>query len=195
MSERISILTRLKIIVYLITLFLSFNIAAKAVGSVQPPNAILRGFIENCEDKPQPCWFGIMPGVTTVNEAKLLLSQFSPNELDCTRFWQSEMIVYQIRLCSPTRIGDLDYYFGNIHKLFLDPTFEVTFPSLLFQDGNIQALPRYDVYKYHEYRYSPFDPYFFILVNSVPPAIQIYNWHGFVPKWRYCQLEPIFKLC
>jgi hypothetical protein len=40
------------------------------MGGTQPPNPALRGFVEGCEGKPQPCWYGIMPGVTTAEEAK-----------------------------------------------------------------------------------------------------------------------------
>jgi hypothetical protein len=49
------------------------NLAARALGSTQPPNPILRGFTEDCEGKPQPCWYGIMPSVTTTEAGKKIL--------------------------------------------------------------------------------------------------------------------------
>ncbi len=40
------------------------SLAARILGSTQPPNPALRGFTEGCEDQPQPCWYGVVPGVT-----------------------------------------------------------------------------------------------------------------------------------
>jgi hypothetical protein len=45
-------------------IFLGLSLAARALGTTQPPNPALSGFTEGCEDKPQPCWYGIVPGVT-----------------------------------------------------------------------------------------------------------------------------------
>ena len=44
--------------------------AARILGVVQPPNSTLRGFTQDCDNQPQPCWYGIVPGVTTVPEVK-----------------------------------------------------------------------------------------------------------------------------
>jgi hypothetical protein len=41
---------------------LIFTLTARAIGTTQPTNPALRGFIEGCENKPQPCWYGIVPG-------------------------------------------------------------------------------------------------------------------------------------
>jgi hypothetical protein len=59
----------LKFIPILALIFLIFLLTARAIGTTRPPNPALRGFVEGCEDKPQPCWYGIVPGVTTVEEA------------------------------------------------------------------------------------------------------------------------------
>jgi hypothetical protein len=45
-------------------IFLALFLIARALGMTQPPNPALRGFTEGCKDKPQPCWYGIVPGVT-----------------------------------------------------------------------------------------------------------------------------------
>src|SRR5689334_17247061 len=58
------ILSQFKVTVILIAVLMVVCIEAKAVGALQPPNPALRGFVEGCEDKPQPCWYGIVPGVT-----------------------------------------------------------------------------------------------------------------------------------
>jgi hypothetical protein len=48
-----------------------------ALGSLQPLNPALAGFDIGCEDKPQPCWHGIVPGFTTVEEAQGILENMS----------------------------------------------------------------------------------------------------------------------
>ncbi len=54
----------LKLILIMTLVLTMTSLAARAIGSTQPPNPALRGFTEGCEDKPQPCWYGIVPGVT-----------------------------------------------------------------------------------------------------------------------------------
>jgi hypothetical protein len=48
----------------------SINVVIRALGTFQPPNPALRGFVEGCEGKPQPCWYGIVPGVTDEESAR-----------------------------------------------------------------------------------------------------------------------------
>ncbi|MEO8612104.1 MAG: hypothetical protein ABI690_29675 [Chloroflexota bacterium] len=55
----------LKLIPTFAIVFLALSLAARALGATQPPNPALRGFTKGCEDKPQPCWYGIVPGITT----------------------------------------------------------------------------------------------------------------------------------
>jgi hypothetical protein len=69
------LITQLKASFVLLTLFLAVTIAAKAIGSFQPPNPAMRGFIEGCEDKPQPCWYGIVLNSTTEQEAIPILEK------------------------------------------------------------------------------------------------------------------------
>jgi hypothetical protein len=60
----------LKLIIPIAIVCLTFMLITCAIGTTQPPNPALRGFVEGCEDKPQPCWYGIVPGVTTAEEAR-----------------------------------------------------------------------------------------------------------------------------
>jgi hypothetical protein len=59
--------------VIFILMFTLCGVALSAFGATQPINPALRGFVEGCEGIPQPCWYGIMPGVTTVQEADTTL--------------------------------------------------------------------------------------------------------------------------
>jgi hypothetical protein len=58
-----------------ITLALTAScLAARVLGSTQPLNPVLRGFTEGCEDIPQPCWYGIVLGRITVEEAATIVA-------------------------------------------------------------------------------------------------------------------------
>ena len=60
----------LKFIAPLLLMFVPLAIIARVLGAAQPPNPALRGFVEGCEGKPQPCWYGILPGVTDEESAR-----------------------------------------------------------------------------------------------------------------------------
>lgn len=46
------------------------SLIAGTWGGIQPPNPILRALTQNCDGQPQPCWYGIIPGMTTTSEVK-----------------------------------------------------------------------------------------------------------------------------
>lgn len=75
----------LRVAIPLIIIFIALNITARALGSTQPPNPALRGFSEGCEGKSQPCWYGIVPEVTTLDELEhnITLSKYEllPDEI------------------------------------------------------------------------------------------------------------------
>jgi hypothetical protein len=60
----------LKLSMPLLVLFTVVGLAAPAVGGTQPTHPALWGFTEGCEGKPQPCWYGIVPGVTRMADGK-----------------------------------------------------------------------------------------------------------------------------
>jgi hypothetical protein len=70
----------LKLIIFPLLVFTLSNIAARALGTTQPTNPALAGFTEGCQGKPQPCWYGIVPGVTTTEETQEILSQLGYKE-------------------------------------------------------------------------------------------------------------------
>lgn len=41
---------------------------AVVVGLARPPHPAMASFIEGCAGKPAPCWYGIVPGITTAEE-------------------------------------------------------------------------------------------------------------------------------
>jgi hypothetical protein len=48
----------------------------------------LRGFTEGCEDKPRPCWYGVVPGVTNFDDVPKILMR--------TSVWKPETIKSEI---------------------------------------------------------------------------------------------------
>src|SRR5688500_1794465 len=53
--------------------FLLLPLTATALCNTQPLNPALRGFVEGCEGKPQPCWYGIMPAENNIEEARKII--------------------------------------------------------------------------------------------------------------------------
>lgn len=63
----------LKFIPLVLIAFLVTNAAARTLGTMQPAHAALEGLVEDCQGKAQPCWYGIVPGTTGVQEARHIL--------------------------------------------------------------------------------------------------------------------------
>jgi hypothetical protein len=58
----------LKVAVFLASSLVMVSFAAITFGRQQPSDLLLRGLAEGCRTKPQPCWYGIVPGVSTLDE-------------------------------------------------------------------------------------------------------------------------------
>lgn len=52
-------------------IFLGIRILSHA----PPADLALRGFYMDCEDKPQPCWYGIVLGTTGIEQARYLIAK------------------------------------------------------------------------------------------------------------------------
>ena len=100
-------------------IFLALSLTARALAMTQPPNPALRGFVEGCENKPQPCWYGIVPGVTTAEEATNISFQLGIDELAFQNMvgvrvlcseeissFQGKVNSIRITFCDPLYFGD-----------------------------------------------------------------------------------------
>ena len=88
------ITAQLKTALLLLILLLTVSIAGKAIGSLQPPNPVLRGFTEGCEGKAQPCWYGIVPGITDINEAQDLFNRLGvETELEHRDYLETNILI------------------------------------------------------------------------------------------------------
>jgi hypothetical protein len=59
----------------LVLMLTVFNSLAVMIGQRQPLNPILAGFSTPCENRSMPCWYGIVPGETTVAETQRIVTE------------------------------------------------------------------------------------------------------------------------
>jgi hypothetical protein len=191
---------------------LALSLTAGALGSTQPPNPALQGFVEGCEDKPQPCWYGIVPGITTAEETMHVLEEqgyrrvnqseqsytFSFNNDELFRVdFQVSCDNVQLAKCqsnplswivlftdfSGVTVGDILLTLGEPDSIGINPT---RGPALFYPQLNIGlqdwVFPRHQIEGFELY----------ISLQSVSRAAAwrgFARWHGAVRRWRYCQLE------
>jgi hypothetical protein len=204
------ILARLKISVYLVAILLTGSIAAKSIGSLQPINPALKGFVEGCEDKPQPCWYGIVPGNTMTKEAEIILTDleyiadvaetrtiyvrnedFTPSlvYIDQSRRYPSGIVAgIIIELKERVQFADIMLMFGSPSHLVMG----YGSMAVSFQDELVYA---------HSLKYpatsrpNPFMTVTSVTLSAFSLTPMLETWHGFIPLWRYCQIEPSFPSC
>jgi hypothetical protein len=196
--------TQLKVAVVLITLFLAISMVAKAIGSLQPINPALRGFIEGCEDKPQPCWYGIVPTVTTLEDAirnletanftvlrqddkftGITFLQGTQETTNCSieNFQPATESVLTIRFNCPLRLGEFILFSGV-------PTVMTACGYTLIFDNSIQLLVD-EQYQSTQRALSPFTAIGSTLItlkSNNPPT----KWMGYAPLWKYSRMDTYF---
>jgi hypothetical protein len=177
--------------------------SALALGRTRPDNPVLAGFSTGCTADAGLCWNGIVPGVTTPEEAYRLLREVGVRSglgslpqrarifshyltspglpfLCALEIQVRNRIVVAIGLqyCPEVKlkVGEVAAVLGFPDRMFTRPR------SLTY---GVRA-------EQHYAWWSVFDP-----VGSVHLAApsNMRRWRGFVPPWRYCQLEPGFKGC
>lgn len=202
-----------KLIVGLTGFFLLLSLTARTMGNTQPPNPALRGFTEGCEDKPQPCWYGIVPGVTTMGEAgKQLITQsffrlasytyIPPKELEpcvidlwSASGWETETVQRLTLNCSEITLGDIIFSLEEPQGLILEGYAFRTRYMRLMVFGNTAIQSSYsssksilDKREQFIFLYAPNN-------TSLQETSSIRKWRGFLPVWRYCQLEKDSGAC
>ncbi|MEO8612114.1 MAG: hypothetical protein ABI690_29725 [Chloroflexota bacterium] len=186
--------------------FALLNVLAGLLGAQRPPHPALVGFVP-CMGEARPCWNGIIPGVTSINEMHqimafagpgvalfddltesysvyFILPQPSPVCVAMFQFDQHVVGRIQLQICrtANVRVGDLTTTFGMPQQLVVIPPQDLVYNHLAV---NSKAL-----------NFQPYSPISFMNVLELTQISQpFYKWHGFVPLWRYCQLEPNYPLC
>jgi hypothetical protein len=184
-----------------------------------PANPVMQGFIQPCVDEPHPCWNGIVPGVTSVDNARDRLTTlgYQPGSFnDSLRFYY----FYSRRLqpgCVKVGYGRDSDIVSYLRLYCMDEMSIGLFAS-------VGGVPQVVTYRRSttsgdtEYlAYAPDHPLNGVMlvvglgwrsVNSSIASIDLFapgifrqsaatpgNWHGFIPMWRYCRLEPAYPRC
>jgi hypothetical protein len=183
----------------------TLTFTARVLGRTQSP-PLLGGFGQGCADKPSPCWNGIVPGETDSAEQARLMRQSGYVAGDVNRLvtWYrapppsgpacqrvsfirtqrgGQLIIHEIVLsdCTGLRAGDVMNQFG--HPLILSSSV----PMLFYEQGSLRA------------GFAGRSTSIFAELKnfrlSASSSLQLHAWRGFVPQWRYCQLEAAALEC
>lgn len=191
----------LKLIPIFAVIFLALTLTARALGTTQPPNPALRGFTEGCEDKPQPCWYGIVPGVTNGIEVKNYLVSFNyiqfeedfplvdfydplnpATKCDLRITYLSEkgaVNVIELHNCPGIQLGDTMQIMGSPVSIF---PYEIG--NTLFFAPTLQAVLENESLS----SFSKITDVFLWPKATVFGQLTV-NWAGFIPQSRYCRLQ------
>ena len=187
----------------MIAFLLIANLIAKGIGSLQPPNPALQGFTQGCENKPQPCWYGIEPSsvmsldeiIRNLEKATFVVTQHEDRVTALTSIEGFQRItnctvylnyvgpladVGRITLDCPMMLGDYILMAGT------PETIAACGGLLYFDKGTIKLMPITN-----QTRYWALSPYtsikrmFVSLTEYNPPTI----WIGYAPLWKYAQAD------
>lgn len=180
---------------------------AMGLGTLRPIPPALMGFIEGCEDIPQPCWYGIVPGVTSLDEARMLLFAYGeyPTSQDfyplipntytfasstaCSVTFATDRLNHRVgdlmlSNCQNVLLGDVTAVLGNPEGLGLDPYIGINYGPLfanqkIFVVGDgLWLEERVGAISLSPTSMPTFDP-----------------WRGFISIRRYCVFEPHARAC
>ena len=195
----------LKLIVVVVGAMMGLSVAAASLGSMTPPNTALDGFRTNCEDKPAPCWFGIVPGITTEEEVYELMTVTGARAPSRQDFSQAHFLVFTLPqpwpYCNAIFGFNSEILFRIELSLCREPHIQVGDVTTLWANQKIiMSLPP-DEMVYGEVSMNidgwptPYGRVSFITLFSPYSQFQPYPWYGFVPQDRYCSLVPTFPRC
>ena len=187
----------LKIALLITIVLLTIQLATHSFGSIRSVHPTLRGFTEGCADHPQPCWYGIIPAVTTLESARSQLEHYQ-YPLDCVNLLEAAGIVTQINLrpCDslPTFVlGDAIAQLGAIDGTALIPDdsgIVANVDTVVFRNAYVTANLSYTTWRLHRWQSL------LALTLDAEPITKIdFKWYGVVRTWRLCQLEPNHLVC
>jgi hypothetical protein len=183
-------------------------VVAGTIGAAQAPNPATAGFWKGCEDRPQPCWYGIVPGVTSGLDAFRLLEDagFQRTSLTPARYGDETHVykssandglcqtilqynpnnrhIQRIQLiCTQIRLGDMIAARGAPTGIQRTSGYA---PRVLFS-GNVSAIETaaIDITSLFS-RLGSLD---LRAASSSDAASPTFGWHGVAPFWRYCALQ------
>jgi len=183
------------------------NTVAFLIGTTRPPSPALIGFTAGCAGQPQACWYGIVPGITRLEDAWRLLSTYDllvtrrdsvdrvtlevTSDIGCAALLGgSVQLTRNLRLdsipidsCNDLRLGDLWGQIGLPDRVSSCDGSQAR--ALQFGDEVSVILKETSPARRG---LSPFDRVERILMVRRAGMAFALHWHGFAPAWRYQQL-------
>jgi len=157
--------------------------------------------MEGCEGKPQPCWYGIVPGVTMVAKTQQILVGlgYTPSRrssygiitydvMDHSIACKLQVIYYdstgpiqslEFRECSGVRFGDMSRMFGKIDWILPD----LNRNTLIYEFGGDIDLDGGGLFAH-----SPVS-HFSLWSNEGLYYHSPVHWKGFMRQARYCRQQ------
>jgi hypothetical protein len=202
-------LVTLRLLAYLSAFFIltltGLNLVAGFIGAQQPARQALDGFRVECVE--QPCWYGIIPAVTRLQEAADLLSRHGWSvtrrdlldyvRLEADNAWGCTLLTggsigltrnpilesIPVANCDDLRLGDLMRQLGMPDRISSCDNLFNPVPQF---DGQI-SVNLIDA-KLSRNWLSPFDRVERIFITQGTAFPIALRWRGFAPLWRYQQL-------
>ena len=207
-----------KLILPIALIFLALTLTARALGTTQPPNPALRGFTEGCEDKPQPCWYGIIAGKDTMlfeEASKLLEAEGFQANTNRGKVEQTDFTLEFANYFAPSSTSGCNVHLearsqqNYFIRLTLFDCKGISIADMLDLYGlphNIQLRENESGKLYFNRstitaQFSAnFSPLSYISNISFYPldltgGYPYCSWHGYLPYWLYYNLDPDSTLC
>jgi hypothetical protein len=196
---------QIKLIGFLLVVLGVLNVTAHMLGRVQPPKAALMGFMTGCEDKTQPCWYGIVPGVTGVQEVLQIMAGTGEPDVARSIFSRDYTLLFTLPDSSVYCRLSLDFVADIVNQGQITPCPSVTVyigdvAGALENAGQFVSLPPnklvYGGFSVNVVGWpEPFTPIHYMRLLSPDTPIQHFPWFGFMMRGRYCQLVPSYPVC
>jgi hypothetical protein len=208
-----------RLVLALVAAFAVINAVVVVLARARPTSTAMRGFATDCENKPSPCWFGIIPGKTTFTEARQRLQQagyltglLNNDPLNQQYFYSNTLVPGCVRVSFIRDTNMVTYL--RLYCLKNTSVGEIT-TSLGRPSAIVFSFSLYGDIEYLTYDHNNTTGGMTIIagadwrsLNTPISAIEMFHrsvfsplstvtstWHGFVSMRRFCQLEPDYPRC
>jgi hypothetical protein len=174
-------------------------VTASFTGHFRSPNPVLDGIYQGCENQVQPCWYGIRPGITSIENALKIVNttryaSMRRNKYVVTLVYQNDHMRCGVELRAKAQIVDtvtiincLDQQVGDLVSAMHNATHKLPFSM-----GMLDAMMSEEVMDSYE-DYLPclaYTPYGQIIgmplgVSGEAVATKPAGWHDFLPYGWY----------
>jgi len=184
------------------------NILACLLGRTKPLDPLLRGLTEACEGQPQTCWYGIVLGQTTIEEAASIVESkgyaveiYTPS-VPAEEYSGCRIGLYtrsaghwlegiNIVDCDTVNLGDLMILLGQPDYLDVNcmgkPVAGYKYFLATLIDGR-KVTPRSRVQLSIASQFGEFP------AGEVPAYPMVFHWMGFRPLIDYYRLQPLVQV-